>query len=50
MAEVLEVTGRADEAVQAIDQAMALFQTKGATAYVERAEDCRLAIWRDRGA
>ena len=41
LAEVLELTGRREESVGAIMEAIALFQAKGASAYVERAEKLR---------
>jgi len=41
LAEVHEVAGRREDAVAAIDAAVALFEAKGATAYVHRAEGLR---------
>ena len=38
LAEVHEAAGRLQDAVDAVWEAIALFQAKGATAYVERAE------------
>ena len=41
LAEVHEAADRWQEALGAIQQAITLFQAKGATAYVERAEERR---------